>query len=104
MGGGGAFVFWGGGGGPDGDFVAGLEFVAGHPDAAAVDEYDAVVEQLFGGAAGEVEGVGEVVEEVDAVAGDGGEGAQAGGVFLGGGGGAFHGALRRKGEKEVWVS
>ena len=62
------------GGREDFDDVAGLEGVAGHPNAAAVDEHEAVVDEGLGGAAGEG-GVGgdEVVEEKHPVAGGAGE-------------------------------
>jgi len=48
--------------GKDFDGVAGLEEMLGHPDAAAVDKDEAVVEEILGAAAGEGEVFGEMVE------------------------------------------
>ena len=57
--------------GEDFDDVAVLEQMLGHPDAAAIDEDHAFVEQGFGGAAGEGQMFGEMIEQLGAVAADG---------------------------------
>ena len=66
--------------------IAGLQEMPGHPDAAAVDEDQAVIQEGFGGAPGKGEAFGQMVEQGGAVAADRRQAAQAG-VFRGG---AFH--------------
>ena len=66
----------GDGAGEEFDGVAGLQQVAGHPDAAAVDEDEAVVEEGLGGAPGAGEGFRQVFLEFDAVAPRSGEAAE----------------------------
>lgn len=49
------------------DLVVGFEFVSGHPDALVVDEYGALVEELFGPASGDAGAVAEEFLQCTAV-------------------------------------
>lgn len=107
--GGGRGRLGGQGGGEHFDRVAGLEQMPGHPDAPAVDEHQAVIEQTFGCASRKAEVFRQMSQQFRPVAPRGRQAAKGGGA----GCRAFHAGQhsaaqgqpsRRKGEKRVRVS